>query len=390
MTQPHMPRPGKLIPYSRPSVSSNELKQIRRVLRFGWLTTGPVVDEFERAFAAKVGAKYAVAFSSGTAALVGACAAAKLEQNDRLLTSTLSFIASANCGRFFNAAVDLADVDDRTLNLTADELDKRLHKNTRIVVAVHYAGHPVDLQTIRRVCRKRNLVLIEDAAHALGATYKTSTIGDCRYSDMCAFSFHPAKLITTAEGGMVTTNTPDFHQRLLTFRNHGMTRPGRLEPWEYDCRELSFNWRLSDVHCAIGLAQLERMDHFVARRREIAAYYNERFAGCLELITPVELADCRHAYHLYVIRLREDRLKINRRGLYDRLRDVNIVPQVHYRPIHLHTYYRRLGYAPGDFPQAEAAYRCMLSLPMYPDLTNRQARFVADTLIRLIGNNRRK
>jgi len=359
------------------------------VLGSGWLTTGPTVAQFEQEFAAKVGAKFAVAFSSGTSAMIGACAAARLSPKDRLLTSTLSFIASANCGRFFGAAVDLADVNESTLNIAPEEIRNRLKKATKVVVVVHYAGLAADLKPIADVCRERELVLIEDAAHALGGRYRNSTIGDCRYSDMCVFSFHPTKLITTAEGGMVTTNRRQYYHRLVAFRNHGMVRSGRLQPWEYDCRELSFNWRLSDVHSAIGLAQLDRLNEFLTRRREIAGYYNRRFARYPEITIPAEPPERLHAYHLYVIRLRLNKLSADRRAFYDDLREANILAQVHYRPIHLHTVYRRMGYRRGDFPIAERAYKAMLSLPMYPGLSQKQIKYVADTVCRSVERYRR-
>lgn len=378
-----------MIPYSRPTVSRNETRRVREVIESAWLTTGPAVERFERAFAEKVGATFAVAFSSGTSALVGACAAAGLSHRHRLITSTLSFIASANCGRFFGAGIDLADVDDATMNVTADTVAKGLRKTTRAAVVVHYAGYPADLQSIRRVCKQNRVVLIEDAAHALGATYRGSTIGDCRHSDMCCFSFHPTKLITSAEGGMVTTNRKSYHDRLRSFRNHGITRSGRLQPWEYDCRELSFNWRLSDVHSAIGLAQLERMAAFLAKRRRIAAYYNRRFAEYEELVTPVERDGCRHAYHIYVLRFHLDRLTIGRRAIYDQLIHAGIGPQVHYRPIHRHTLYRLAGFRAKDFPAAERAYTSMLSLPMYPGLTTKDMVHVADSVCRIIERHRR-
>ncbi|NLX06060.1 MAG: aminotransferase class V-fold PLP-dependent enzyme [Phycisphaerae bacterium] len=389
MTSPESRQRKKIIPYSRPSVSSAEIQEVRKVLRSGWLTTGPAVERFERAFAEKVGARFAVAFSSGTSALVGACAAAGVGSADRFITTTMSFVASANCGRYFGAAADLVDVEEPTLNVSAAAIEQAMRQNTRAVVAVHYQGHPVDLAAISEVCRRRGAVLIEDAAHALGARYRDSVIGDCRYSDLCAFSFHPTKLITTGEGGMVTTNREDFDERLRRFRNHGMVRRPELEPWEYDCPELSFNWRLSDVHSAMGLAQLARSDGLLARRREIAAYYNERFAACDALITPVEEPECLHAYHIYVLRFRYDRLTINRRGMFERLKAASIVPQVHYRPIHRHSQYQALGYEASAFGVAEAAYGQMFSMPMYPDLTQREARYVADTVCRLVEENRR-
>ena len=384
-----MPHPNAPIPYSRPALSGAEGRLIREVLRSGWLTTGPMVERFERAFAAKVGAAFAVSFSSGTSALIGACAAAGLTHKHRLITSTMSFIASAHCGRFFGADVDLADVDADTLNISVDQFKEGLRKATRVAVIVHYAGHPADLRDLSRVCRQRRVVLIEDAAHALGAIYKGSTIGDGRFSDLCCFSFHPTKLITSGEGGMITTNRKDFYEHLRTFRSHAMRRPANLQPWEYDCAELSFNWRLSDVHSAVGLAQLTRMDQFLAQRRRIASYYDRRFGEYDELVVPVERPGCRHAYHLYVLRFRLGKLTIDRRAIYDHLRRHNIWPQVHYRPIHRHSYYRKLGFRTRDFPVAEEAYRSMLSIPIYPGLSNRDMKHVADIICQLVERTRR-
>jgi dTDP-4-amino-4,6-dideoxygalactose transaminase len=379
-----------VLPYSKPTAGATELAALKRVICSGWLTTGPAVVEFEKAFAQKVGAKFAVAFSSGTSALIGACSIADLSVKSRAVTSTLSFIASANCARYFGSQVDLVDVDPKTLNMTAKTVQAKLTSATRAVIAVHYAGLAVDLAAMRRVCRDNGTLLIEDAAHALGTTYKGSTIGDCRYSDLCCFSFHPTKLITTGEGGMVTTNSADYAERLRVFRNHGITRPATLQPWEYDCATVSFNFRLSDLHSAMGLAQLTQADAFLAQRRAIAEEYRRRFSGCDAIVVPAERADDIHAYHIYVARFDFSKLTIGRRELFDALVACNIRPQVHYRPIHRHGAYRLSRNKASMFPVAEAAYESMLSLPMYPQMTLRDARTVADAVLEIIDTHRRK
>ncbi len=345
-----------------------------------------MVETFEKRFAQKTGAKYAVAFSSGTSALIAACGAAGLEKGDRLITSTLSFIASANCGRFFAAGVDLTDVDEYTLNITPKHIADKIKKSTRVIIPVHYAGLPVDMREIRKIAGKHKLTVIEDAAHGLGADYRNTTIGDCRFSDMCCFSFHPTKLITTGEGGMVTTNSKVYYNQLRTFRNHGIEKSGKLNKWEYDCSRLSFNWRLSDLHSGLGLAQLEQMDKFLKKRRQIAKYYDKRFAKYDQLITPATVDDRSHAYHLYVLRFETSRLSISQKQIYEYLKSKNIIPQLHYRPIHRHTIYKR---PVKDFPNAEKAYKSMFSIPMHPGLTGQQYEYVADVICRMVEERTR-
>ena len=364
------------IPYGRQLIDEDDVQAVTDVLRSDWLTQGPEVAEFERAVAEACDVPYAVAFSSGTAALHAAAFAAGLGPGDELLTSSLTFAASANCGAYVGATPRFADIDPSTWNVSPETVTAAITPKTKAVVPVHYAGLPLPMKDLRAAVGD-DVRLIEDAAHALGAETPDEPVGSCRYSDMCAFSFHPVKAIAAGEGGMVTTRDRLLRDLMVDFRNHGNTKDPdvltqELGGWYYEQHLLGFNYRLSDIHSALGRSQLTKLGHFIARRNEVASRYRELLVDVPELeLPPAARPGCRHAYHLFVVRHRGGAAE--RRRLYDELQGRGIRCQVHYLPVNLHPYYRKtFGYGPGMCPEAERYYEGCLSLPCYPALTEQE------------------
>ncbi len=359
-----------MIPYGHQFVDEDDVAAVVDVLRGDWLTQGPTIERFEAAVAEYVEAEFAVAFSSGTAALHGATAAAHLGPGDVVVTSPLTFMASANCARYVGATPGLIDIDLATWNMDL----ARLSGDETAVVAVHYAGLPVDLSTI--AIRPR--VVIEDAAHAFGARTPHGPVGNCARSEMCCFSFHPVKPITTGEGGIVTTNDADLAGALRRFRTHGVVPRPERGGWCYEIAELGFNYRMTDVHAALGLSQLKKVDGFIARRNELAERYRDLLRH-LPLGLPPEAPDGTvHGYHLFPILVPE------RRRIYDGLRAAGIGVQVHYVPVHHHPISADIGLKPGELPHCDGLYERLLSLPIYPSLTESQQDTVVEELSRLL------
>ncbi|HTC48078.1 MAG TPA: UDP-4-amino-4,6-dideoxy-N-acetyl-beta-L-altrosamine transaminase [Candidatus Aquilonibacter sp.] len=363
-----MPVRKTLLPYGRQSIGEDDIQFVVEVLRSDWLTTGPKVAEFEEALASWVGAKYAVSFSSGTAALHGAAFAAGLKQGDEAITSPMTFAATANCLLYQGATPVFADVSADTLNLNSEEAGKRITPRTRAILPVAYAGHPAEMKAIRELASAHGLIVIEDACHALGAEYRGCHTGNI--ADMTVFSFHPVKHLTTGEGGMVTTDRVDFAESLRQFRNHGITSDARRRQaegqWHYEMAVLGFNYRLTDIACALGLSQLNKLDENLSRRRAIAARYQTVFHDLEGVIAPAVRDDVNPAWHLYPIRLNLEKLTADRGRIFHALRAENIGVNVHYIPVHLHPYYReRFGYKGGEYPIAENAYERLISLPMF-------------------------
>lgn len=355
-----------MIPYGRQSVDDDDIAAVVRVLKGDWLTQGPSVGEFEEALAATVEARFAVAFSSGTAALHGAAAAAGLGPGDVVATSALSFVASANCARYVGATPVLVDIDPDTLNLDVSKLPP-----CDALVAVHYAGLPMDIGDLRA----RPRVVIEDAAHALGALTPDGPVGNCAHSDMSCFSFHPVKTVTTGEGGAVTTNSPELADRLRRFRTHGTIPTPDDGGWSYAVIDVGYNYRLTDIQAALGTNQLRKLDRFVQRRTELADRYRQLLADVPTVALPPQPPDgFTHAYHLFAVRAPE------RRRVYDKLRADGIGVQVHYVPIYRHPLYADLGVGPEQFPVTEDAYAGLLSLPLFPDLQPDQQDMVVERL----------
>lgn len=366
-----------MIPYSKQSLDAEDRAAVAVVLEGDWLTQGPAVSSLEHAFAERCGVPHAVAFSSGTAALHGAAFAAGVGPGDEIVTSAITFAASANCGAYLSATPRFADIEPETWNVSPATLEPLVGPRTKLVVPVHFAGLPMPIEPIRELLGP-DVAIVEDAAHALGGNAGDEEAGSCAHSEMTVFSLHPTKAITSAEGGIVTTRDPELAARLAEFRHHGMVRErARLEhledaghegPWYHEQQSLGFNYRLSDVHSALGESQLRKLDDHVARRNAIAARYREGLAGIAGLRLPPEPPPgALHAYHLFVIHLEDGAER--RLALYERLAENDIRAQVHYIPVYLHPYYREtFGYEPGLCPEAERYYAGCLSLPCYPDL----------------------
>ncbi|WP_085707270.1 UDP-4-amino-4,6-dideoxy-N-acetyl-beta-L-altrosamine transaminase [Pseudomonas sp. B35(2017)] len=383
-----------MIPYGRQSLDQADIDAVVEVLRSDWLTQGPTIERFEQAVAERCQADFAVAVSNATAALHIACVAAGLGPGDRLWTTPNTFLASANCGRYCGAEVDFVDIDPLTWNLDAEVLAAKLDEAEgngtlpKVLVAVAFSGQSCDMRRIAGLAERYGFTVIEDASHAVGASYAGRPVGCGEFAAMTVFSFHPVKIITSAEGGMVLTNRRELAERLQRLRSHGMTRdPQQMTepshgPWYYQQVELGFNCRITDLQAALGLSQLGKLDAFVARRRELAARY-DRLMAYLPLTLPSAQAEAESAWHLYVVRLQTERIGRSHREVFEGLRAAGIGANLHYIPVHLQPYYRELGFAEGDFPEAERYYTEAISLPMFPLLTEAQQDHVVEQLRRL-------
>lgn len=366
---------SKSIPYGRQSLDEEDLRAVTDVLKSDFLTTGPCVEAFEQAVCAYTGAKYAVAVANGTAALHAACAAAGIGAGDEVITSPLTFAASANCVLYCGGTPVFADVDAKTYNLDPADLERKITDRTKAVIPVHFAGQPCDMDAIYEIARRHRLTVIEDGAHALGASYKGQKTGAS--SELATFSFHPVKPITTGEGGMVVTGDAELYQKLVLFRSHGITRDreqmtGDEGPWYYEQIDLGYNYRITDIQCALGVSQMKKLDAFLARRRELAERYDLAFAACADVITPYQAPEAESGWHLYVIQLKNG----DRRKLFEGLRADGIGVNVHYIPVYRHPYYQAHGYRGVCCPNAEKIYDRMLSLPLYPGLSDEEQEYV--------------
>lgn len=382
---------GDYIPYGRQNITQQDIDSVVSVLKSDWLTQGPVIAQFEQAIANYCGAKYAVAVSSATAALHIACLAAGLEPDDWLWTSPNTFVASANCALYCGAKIDFVDINPQTYNLSIDELEHKLtyaqeHRCLpKILMPVHFAGQSCEMEKIGLLAQKYGFHVIEDASHAIGGLYQRKHIGDCTFSDMTIFSFHPVKIITTGEGGMLLTNQVELYEKLLRLRTHGITRETSLlqsdshGPWYYQQLELGYNYRITDLQAALGLSQMQRLDEFVKKRSWLAKRYNALLAG-LPLILPWQCSETASSWHLYVVRLKLDEIGKTHRQVFEALRQADIGVNLHYIPVHTQPYYQQLGFAWGDFPEAEQYYREAISLPLYYGLTQSSQDYVVKTL----------
>jgi len=380
------------LPYGRQWIDEEDIEAVVEALKGDFLTTGPYVSRFERAIADYVGAKYAVAFSNGTAALHGACFAAGIGEGDEVITTPMTFAASANCVLYRGGVPVFADIDEKTYNIDPQSVEEKITERTKAIIPVDFAGLPADLDPILEIAEKHRLVVIEDAAHALGAVYKGRKVGSI--SDMTMFSFHPVKLITTGEGGIIVTNNEEYYERLLQFRTHGITRDrSRMAedhgPWYYEMQFLGYNYRLTDIQAALGLSQLKKIEKFLELRRRYAAMYNDAFKGMDELILPHQPEWAESGWHLYVIRLRPEKLAASRREIFEALQRQNIGVNVHYIPVHYQPYYRKLGYDKGICPKAERLYEEILSLPLFPAMSEQDVRDVIEAVKRTVGQYRK-
>lgn len=375
----------KIIPYAKQYIDEEDIKSVIEVLQGDYLTTGPYINKFEQEFAKRVGAKYAVAVSSGTAALHIANLAVNIGQGDEIITTPMTFAATANAALYVGARPVFVDIDKKTYNINVNEIESKITNKTKAILPVHYTGLPCDMEEIHNIAKKYDLVVIEDACHALGAKYKDTTIGDSTCSDMTIFSFHPVKHITTGEGGIITTNSKKIYDKLIILRSHGIVRDEESftqdshGDWYYEMQELGFNYRMTDIQANLGITQLKKLGSFINRRRIIANKYNEAFRN-LPIELPFELEGYYNAYHLYVIRL-SGGAKLSRKELYNKLKQKGIYTQVHYIPVHTMPYYQdNLGYKWGDYPIAEDHYSRVLSLPLYPSMTDEEVEYVINVV----------
>ena len=370
-----------MIPYSHQSIDEEDIKAVEDVLKSDWLTQGPKILEFENALASYCDAKYAVVFSNGTAALHAAYFASGLKRDDEFITSPLTFAATANAGLYLGAKPVFADVDENG-NLDPKEVEKKIGKNTKMIAVVDYTGRPAKLDEFKKIARKNNLVLIEDACHALGAEYGGKKIGSV--SDMTVFSFHPVKSITTGEGGAVLTNNEDYLKKLKLFRTHGITKENLKfkkkndGDWYYEMQELGFNYRMTDIQATLGISQLKKLNDFIRKRKKIAGKYKAALKSLSDyLILPVEDKIHFSAWHLYTIRLKNKKRRLE---VFEKLKKAGIGVQVHYIPVYYHPYYQKLGYKKGLCPKAEQFYESVISLPIFPLLKKQEQSFVIDSL----------
>ncbi|UOQ48299.1 UDP-4-amino-4,6-dideoxy-N-acetyl-beta-L-altrosamine transaminase [Gracilibacillus caseinilyticus] len=372
-----------MIPYGRQYIDKEDINAVISVLRGDFLTTGPSIEKFEDSVAKYVDAKYAVAFSSGTAALHGACYVAGINEGDEVITSPMTFAASSNCILYQKATPIFADIDKRTNNIDPVEIKKNISDYTKAIIPVDFTGQPCDLDEIVKIAKNHDLIIIEDAAHALGATYKNRKIGSI--SDMTMFSFHPVKHITTGEGGIITTNNREYYEKLLAFRSHGITRDrSKLSedhgPWYYEMQFLGYNYRMTDLQAALGISQINKSDYFLKRRTEIANKYNQGFTNIPEVERPYRPEFNSNSWHLYVIRLRLEKLKVDRKTIFEELRNKSIGVNVHYIPVYYQPYYKELDYKKGICPNAESLYEEIISLPLFPSMTDADIKYVIETV----------
>lgn len=378
-----------LLPYGHQSIDDGDIAAVVNVLRSDWITTGPEVIEFEEAFARRTGAKNAVSFSSGTSALHAAAHAAGLKSGDEAITTPMTFCATANCVLYPGAKPVFADVCPDTLNIDPAQIAVHITEKTRAIIPVDYAGHPADLDPIRKLAEDRGLIVIEDACHALGAKYRGQDVGGI--CDMTVFSFHPVKHITTGEGGMVCTDDDQLAARLRRFRSHGIEGDARQRQakgqWYYEMVDLGYNYRLTDIGCALGLSQLKKLDRNLSRRREIAARYNSQLKEIPGIILPGVRNDVLPAWHLYPIRFDRSVLRSDRAKIFAALRAENIGVNVHYIPVHTHPFYRkRFGYHGGEYPVAEGAYETLISLPMFHGMIDLDVENVIDATAKVFSH----
>lgn len=374
--------------YGRQWIDEEDIQAVVDVLKGDFLTTGPTINRFEQAVADYVGTKYAVAFSNGTAALHGACFAAGIEEGDEVITTPMTFAASANCVLYMGGFPVFADIDNKTYNISPENIEKLITEKTKAVIPVDFTGQPVELDMIMDIAKKHNLVVIEDAAHALGATYKDKKIGSI--ADMTMFSFHPVKHITTGEGGIITTNNKKYYDKLLQFRSHGITRNqeqliNKTEgPWYYEMQFLGYNYRMTDFQAALGLSQLKKNDKFVELRKQYVDLYNKAFEQNEFINSPYIKTDSDSSWHLYVIRLKLDKLNADRKEIFEALISENIGVNVHYIPVHMLPYYSDLGYQKGICPIAEKLYEEIITLPLFPSMSEKDVKDVINAVIKVL------
>ena len=384
-----------MIPYARQSISEDDISAVVSVLRSDLITQGPIVAQFEKAVASYCSAKYAIAVCNATAALHLACKALEVTSGDVVWTSPNTFVASANSALYCGATIDFVDIDPKTYNISIEALGKKLQaakKNAclpKVLIVVHFAGQSCEMKKIKALSEQYDFTIIEDAAHALGGDYAGQKIGSCQYSQLTIFSFHPAKMITTGEGGMILSNDAELAAKIDLLRTHGITKNTQQMTqashgdWYYQQLSLGFNYRITDMQAALGLAQLQRLDDFVKKRRQLARSYNKQLDS-LALTIPWQHPDSQSSWHLYVIRLNSC---IDRKKVFEQMREAGIGVHVHYIPVHTQPYFKALGFKEGDFPASEKYYQETLTLPLYVDLTEQQVTHISETIRNILATS---
>ncbi|PKM52708.1 MAG: UDP-4-amino-4,6-dideoxy-N-acetyl-beta-L-altrosamine transaminase [Firmicutes bacterium HGW-Firmicutes-7] len=392
----HKGRPVRdsLLPYGKQYIDDDDIAAVVATLKSDFVTCGPMVDAFEKNLAKSVGAKFAVAVSNGTAALHAACFAAGIKEGDEVITTPMTFAASANCILYCGGTPVFADIDSKTWNIDPKEIENKITSKTKAIIPVDYTGMPVDIDAINRIALKHNLIVIQDSAHSLGASYKGKRVGSL--ADMTEFSFHPVKHITTGEGGAVVTDNEELYKKLLLFRTHGITRDLALledntqSSWYYEQQHLGYNYRITDIQCALGNSQLGKLNGFVKRRREIVNKYRLAYSKIKE-ITLQDIPDyCDSSWHLFVIKLNIKMLNGSRNDIFDALRAENIGVNMHYIPVYLHPYYSKLDYKKGLCPNAEELYEGIISLPLFPTMKDEDIEDVIKSVEKVIRFYRKK
>ncbi len=390
-------RQPKTYYYGKQTIDSSDINSVAKILPSQFITQGPVSQHFEKELCDYFGSKYASVAANGTAALHLIALALGWKKDDVVITSPITFLASANCAIFVGATVDFADIDTKTYTIDPNKLEEKIKyylsrsKKVKAVVAVDFAGHPCNWDALSTLKKKYDFQLVNDFCHALGAEYKNDIQYAAKYADAVNLSFHPVKHITTGEGGAVLTNNPEVDMRIKILRTHGMTKDESLlekndGPWYYEMHEVGFNYRITDFQCALGISQLKKLNKFIKKRREIAQYYDRFFEGRNEFIIPYVSKNVKHAYHLYPLQIKFDEFNINKKDYYNRLKELGVVFQVHYIPVHLQPYYRKIfGFKPGDFPIAEKFYEREVSIPIYPTLTRTDLAKISRSIIKALG-----
>ena len=387
----------KMIPYSRQDVSQEDIDAVIEVLKSDYLTQGPMVSEFETAVSNYCGAKFSVAANSATSALHIACLALGVGKGDIVWTSPITFVASANCALHCGASIDFVDIDSKTYNMSINCLVEKLEQAQKIgrlpkvIIPVHLSGQSCEMNSIYELSQKYGFKIIEDASHAIGARYKNEPVGNCHYSDITIFSFHPVKIITTGEGGMATTNNANLAKSMKRFRSHGITseaedmlQRNENEIWNYQQIELGFNYRMTDIHAALGLQQMKRLDEFIRSRQSIAKHYDDLFVD-LPILSPWQHPDSQSSFHLYLIRLKLQELNKTQKQIYQELINLNIQANLHYIPVYRQPYFEKMGFASSYCPEAENYYSDVLSIPMYPGLLKTQQEYIVNSLKSVIN-----
>ena len=375
------------IPYGRQDITQEDLNTVLETLQSDWITQGPMIKKFEDKLSSYTGVKYVSALNSATSALHIACLALGVGENDIVWTSPVTFVASANCALYCGADVDFVDIDESTYNLCPIKLEEKLKvakqagRLPKVVIPVHLTGQSCEMDKIHNLSKEYGFSIIEDGSHAIGGKYKNRPVGNCDYSDICIFSFHPVKIVTTAEGGACLTNSEELHDKIQLLRSHGVTREEKFMeneihgPWYYEQIDLGYNYRITDIQASLGFSQMDRLDSYITRRHEVAKRYREELEGT-DLVLPHQLKDAYNSYHLFVVKVPAEK----RKEIFVKLREENIGVNVHYMPVHMQPYYQRLGFKKGEYPFSEQYYEQAISLPMFPTIKDEEIKYVCDKL----------